>query len=177
MHTDSSSCLPRTQGAIQTEDPKNGEDAQQSNATHQLSDKGLEVVKFNNVNVPINVAYDRAVAYVEAGKGNWRRTRMKIQDSAVFAFHLSCATCEKRFSMKNPSSCWVTHSKTCKDNGARSGFEGGRASSQLCKPPRRVGHSRRSCPPLISRKRSTDTCHQWHASHHACRSRFSRTGT
>jgi hypothetical protein len=45
-------------------------------------------VKFNNNSVPIVVAYDRAVSYVEAGKGNWRRTNMKFQDSAVFAFHM-----------------------------------------------------------------------------------------
>jgi hypothetical protein len=67
---------------------------------HDLFDQGLEEVKFNNIKVPINVAYDRAVAYVEAGKGNWRRTNMKIQD-AGFAFQLSCATCHKHFSMKN----------------------------------------------------------------------------
>jgi hypothetical protein len=54
MDTESSSRLPRTQGATQAEDPNNGEDGQQSKAALQLSDKGLEVVQFNNVNVPIN---------------------------------------------------------------------------------------------------------------------------
>jgi hypothetical protein len=57
MDTESFSRLPRTQGATQAEDPNNGEDGHQSTA-HQLSDKGLEVMKFNNVNVPINDAND-----------------------------------------------------------------------------------------------------------------------
>jgi hypothetical protein len=91
----------------------------ESSSNLQLFDEGLDRVKFNNVHMPINVAYDRAVAYVEAGKGNWRRTSMRIQDSATFAFQLSCATCEKKFSMTNPSGFWATHSKACKDNGAR----------------------------------------------------------
>jgi hypothetical protein len=84
----------------------------------ELFDQGLEEVKFNNIKLPINVAYDRAVAYVEAGKGNWRRTNMKMEDDGTFAFQLSCATCHKNFSMKNPSSFWTSH-KSCKDNGAR----------------------------------------------------------
>jgi hypothetical protein len=93
MDTESFSCLSRAPGASQADGQNNGEDRQQSQAALQLADKGLELVKFNNNILPIYVAYDRAVAYVEAGKGNCRRTNMKIQDSGVFAFQLSCATC------------------------------------------------------------------------------------
>jgi hypothetical protein len=65
MDTESFSCLSRAPGASQADGQNNGDDGQQSQAALQLADKGLELVKFNN-NVPINVAYDRAVAYVEA---------------------------------------------------------------------------------------------------------------
>jgi hypothetical protein len=46
-------------------------------AVLQLSDKGLELVKVNTIHVPFNVAYDRAVAYVEGGHGNWRTNKRK----------------------------------------------------------------------------------------------------
>jgi hypothetical protein len=58
MSTQSSSCLRSPPGATQAEDPNNCEHGQQSKAALQLSDKGLTVVKFNNVNVPINDAND-----------------------------------------------------------------------------------------------------------------------
>jgi hypothetical protein len=71
------------------------------------------------MHVPINLANDKAVAYVEAGSGNWRRTTVRIQDSSLFALQLSCATCDKNISTRDPSGFWATHLKQCKDNGSR----------------------------------------------------------
>jgi hypothetical protein len=74
MNTECLSCSPRAQGATPTENASSREDVEQETTVQELFDQGLEEVKFNNIKLPINVAYDRAVAYVEAGKGNWRRT-------------------------------------------------------------------------------------------------------
>jgi hypothetical protein len=65
MDTESFSCLSRVPGASQADGQHNGEDCQQSQAALQLEDKGLELVKFNNNNVPINVVVSLAV--VEGG--------------------------------------------------------------------------------------------------------------
>jgi hypothetical protein len=61
MYTESFSCLSRAPGASQADGQNNGEDRQQSQAALQLEDKGLELVKFNNNDVPINVAVSPAV--------------------------------------------------------------------------------------------------------------------
>lgn len=118
MDTAGSSCPTTPQGEAQPEDPNNGENVLQSTRV-LLSDKNLDLVKFNMGHVPINVAYDKAIEYVETEKGNWRRTNVKIQDPSAFTFQLSCATCNKIISLRNPAGFWSTHSKTCKDNGAR----------------------------------------------------------
>jgi hypothetical protein len=61
MCTESFSCFSRAPGASQADGQNNGEDRQQSQAALQLEDKGLELVKFNKNNVPINVAVSLAV--------------------------------------------------------------------------------------------------------------------
>jgi hypothetical protein len=61
MDTESFSCLSRAPGASQADGQNSGEDRQQSQAALQLEDKGLEQVKFNKNNVPINVAVSLAV--------------------------------------------------------------------------------------------------------------------
>jgi hypothetical protein len=63
MDTETLSCLSRAPGASQADGQNNGEDRQQSQSALQLEDKGLnlELVKFNNNNVPINVAVSLAV--------------------------------------------------------------------------------------------------------------------
>jgi hypothetical protein len=61
IDTESFSCLSRAPGASQADGQNNGEDRQQSQAALQLKDKGLELVKFNKNNVPINVAVSLAV--------------------------------------------------------------------------------------------------------------------
>jgi very-short-patch-repair endonuclease len=63
MDTETFSCLSRAPGASQADGQNHGEDRQQSQAALQLEDKGLELVKFNNNNVPINVAV--SLAFVE----------------------------------------------------------------------------------------------------------------
>jgi hypothetical protein len=61
MDTESFSCLSRAPGASQADGQNNGEDRQQSQAALQLEDKGLELVKFNKKNVPINIAVSLVV--------------------------------------------------------------------------------------------------------------------
>jgi hypothetical protein len=61
MCKESFSCFSRAPGASQADGQNNGEDRQQSQAALQLEDKGLELVKFNKNNVPINVAVSLAV--------------------------------------------------------------------------------------------------------------------
>ena len=73
-------------------------------------------VKFNNCTLPMDQAYNKAVAYVEGGAGNWGKTNVHLLDPTTFEFSLSCATCGKSFALANPVGFWGTHSKKCTDS-------------------------------------------------------------
>ena len=66
-------------------------------------------ITFNGKRVSVDVGLKRCVALIEKGTGSWKCTNV-IKSGA--SFEISCATCDRKFSLNNPARFWRDHKKT-----------------------------------------------------------------
>jgi hypothetical protein len=73
-------------------------DEEVEEVAHEAADDNLII--FNGKRVTAEVGWKRCVDSIEKGTGSWKCTNV-IKSGA--SFEISCATCDKKFSLNNPA--------------------------------------------------------------------------